>query len=119
MSNNPAIVTGVPGWLGTRFVECLKKGMSELGPPFAGGDRSVHVLVDEAISEGAIASFEKRVGPSIKLVKGDLRRRQSLLPLFAGGEGATLFHLAAVIHPDKGTRQFFEVNSGGTEKFAR
>lgn len=108
-------MTGVPGWLGTRFVECLKKGMSELGPLFAGGDRSVHVLVNEAVSASEIASFEKRVGPSIKLVKGDLRSRQSLLPLFAGADGATLFHLAAVIHPDKGTRQFFEVNTGGTE----
>lgn len=115
MSNNPAIVTGAPGWLGSKFVDCLTKGMSELGSRFAPSDRTVFVLVDESIGEAQIAQLQKQIGPSLKVVRGDLTRRESLSPLFAGAEGATLFHLAAVIHPSKGTQQFFEVNSRGTE----
>jgi len=89
--------------------------MSELGPLFTASDRSISVLVDEALSEGQIAQLQKQVGTSLKLVRGDLTRRQSLLPLFAGSDGATLFHLAGIIHPQKGTKQFFDVNTNGTE----
>ena len=112
MSDKPAIVTGVPGWLGTRFLQCLQKGAPEFGEPCAPGERKITVLVNSALGEEALSGLRD---PSTNIVRGDLASKESLRQLFAEAEGATVFHLAGVIHPDKGTRQFFEVNLNGTE----
>src|SRR6266850_1127732 len=36
-------------------------------------------------------------------------------PVFEGVGPASVFHAAAVIHPQKHTREFFDVNVGGTQ----
>jgi nucleoside-diphosphate-sugar epimerase len=95
-----AVVTGASGWLGQNLVRAL-----------VGGRDQVRCLVrtkDEA-------PLLEIIGPSVQVVIGDVRDPVSLDRLFEGAAGATVFHAAAVIHPRRDTREFFDVNVGGTE----
>lgn len=47
-------------------------------------------------------------------IEGDLRNPAVARSLVAGAAGATLIHLAGVIHPTRGVREFNEVNVEGT-----
>ena len=53
--------------------------------------------------------------PKVEVVVGDVRDPVAADRLFDGVDGATVFHAAAVIHPRERTREFFDVNVGGTE----
>jgi nucleoside-diphosphate-sugar epimerase len=119
MTDNPAIVTGVPGWLGTRFVQCLQQGLPEVDLLAAGSGRRISVLSNDAISNQEVSSFANRGNAAIRIVRGNLLQRDSLPPLFEDAAGATLFHLAGVIHPTGGTREFHDVNWTGTENLLR
>jgi nucleoside-diphosphate-sugar epimerase len=55
------------------------------------------------------------LSPRIEVVVGDVRDPVVADRLFDGIDGATVFHAAAVIHPNGRTREFFDVNVGGTE----
>ena len=55
------------------------------------------------------------LSPKIEVVVGDVRDPVALDRLFDGVDGAPVFHVAAVIHPTQRTREFFDVNVGGTE----
>jgi nucleoside-diphosphate-sugar epimerase len=111
MTSSLALVTGAPGWLGTRLVECLLRGLPEvpsLGTPLA--ERRVRCLV----LHGSDISGLKAVGDRVDIVEGDLLDAASIAAFMAGAEGATLFHAAGVIHPTGGTKQLFQVNVDGT-----
>jgi len=95
-----AVVTGAAGWLGQNLVRAL-----------AGSGRRVRCLVHD----GGEAPLLEIVGPSIEVVVGDTRDPSAIDRLFDGARGATVFHAAAVIHPDGATRAFFDVNVGGTQ----
>src|SRR6478609_1957686 len=102
------LVTGANGWLGRRVVRALTEGHSEMGPVGAGG-RRVRILIrpGEKVDDLLALGVEK--------VEGDLRDQQAARALLAGAEGATLIHLAGIIHPTRGTREFTEVNLKGTK----
>ena len=103
MSSEPspvAVVTGAGGWLGQNLVRAL-----------AGEREQVRCLVHDP----AEAPLLELVGPSVQTVVGDVRDPAVLDDLFSGAGGATVFHAAGVIHPDSSTRQFFDVNVGGTQ----
>lgn len=103
------LVTGAPGWLGTRLAECLVKGL----PGVAGaptGDRRVRCLVRP--SEDATALSE--LSPELEIVAGDLTDAESLRAFCRDAEGATLFHVAGLVHPARFTRDFERVNVEGT-----
>jgi nucleoside-diphosphate-sugar epimerase len=106
-----ALVTGAPGWLGTRLVETLAHGLPEV-PSLAAplGERRVRCLV----LPGSDVSGLKKIGDRIEIVEGDLTQPASLDAFTSGAEGGTLFHCAGIIHPTRGTRQFHEVNVLGT-----
>jgi len=108
-----ALVTGAPGWLGARLVETLVKGLPEV-PSLAEprGDRRVRCLV----LRGSDVADLKALGPRVELVEGDLSDAASLESFVAGSGGATLFHAAGVIHPTRGVKQLFEVNTEGTRR---
>ena len=55
------------------------------------------------------------LGREVEVVVGDVRDPVAADRLFEGVDGATVFHTAAVIHPTRRTREFFDVNVGGTE----
>jgi len=106
-----ALVTGAPGWLGTRLVEVLLNGLPEV-PSLAAplGDRRVRCLV----LRGSDTSGLRRLGDKVEIVEGDIVDPSSVAALVDGAEGATLFHATGVVHPTRGTKQFFEVNTEGT-----
>ncbi|MBX3262655.1 MAG: NAD(P)-dependent oxidoreductase [Labilithrix sp.] len=102
-----AIVTGAPGWLGTQLVRSLVKGLPDV-PSLSASDREVRCLV----LPDADAKELEELG--VAIVRGDVTDAASLEPLFAGAEGATVFHCAGVIHPTKGVAQLYDVNVEGT-----
>jgi nucleoside-diphosphate-sugar epimerase len=104
-----ALVTGAPGWLGSRLVEVLVKGLPDvpgLAEPL--GERTVRCLV-----HGGDAAALRGVSDRVEIVEGDLTQPASLGPFFAGAAGATLFHCAGVIHPTQGIRELIAVNVDG------
>lgn len=110
MAQPLAIVTGAPGWLGSRLIETLIQGLPDV-PALAQGepDRPIRALVLPGQAAGELTGL----GGRVTLVEGDLTRPETLEPLFQGAEGATVFHCAGVIHPTRGVKQFYAVNEGG------
>ena len=106
--NDLVLVTGANGWLGRRVVRALTEGQREMGSIGAGG-RRVRILVQsgEKVDDLLALGAEK--------VEGDLRDPTAARSFVAGAAGATLIHLAGVIHPTRGTREFTEVNVEGTK----
>jgi len=99
MTEPLTIVTGAPGWIGSRLVGALHG--------------RVRCLVGPDADAAAIGSVRAEV------VRGDLTNASSLEPLFRDATGATVYHLAGVIHPTRGVRQFYDVNVGGTDHLLR
>jgi nucleoside-diphosphate-sugar epimerase len=102
MSNESGevVVTGAAGWLGQNLVRALATSRAR-----------VRCLV-QAKDDAPLIEI---VGPNIEVVAGDVRNPDALDTLFDGVGAATVFHTAAVIHPARSTRDFFDVNVGGTE----
>lgn len=88
------LVTGSPGWLGTRLVEVLMKQ-----------NKDVRCLVQHGVDSCHV----ERIGA--KVVWGDIRDKYSLLNVTKNIE--TVYHCAGVIHPEK-VSDFYEINVGGT-----
>jgi nucleoside-diphosphate-sugar epimerase len=107
-----ALVTGAPGWLGTRLVETLLDGLPDV-PALAGPtDRRVRCLV----LRGSDTSDLKALGDRVEIVEGDLSDTPSIEALVTNAIDATLFHAAGIIHPTGGIQQLFEVNTEGTRR---
>ena len=99
---NTVVVTGAAGWLGQNLLRALA------AQP---GRRRIRCLVHEA----ADAAPAEVVDPRIEVVVGDVRDPVVVDELFAGVTAPSVFHSAAVIHPAKAVREFFDVNVGGTQ----
>ncbi len=112
MSSPIVLVTGAPGWLGTRLVESLLRGLPDV-PALRDprGDRVIRCLVQRDADASEVESLSK---DKVEIVRGDLAEPASLAPFVRGAEGATLFHAASVIHPTRGTKQFLVINVEGT-----
>lgn len=103
------LMTGAPGWLGDRFAEALTGGIPELRiPAEAYRADEIVCLVHPAFEK----NFKKN--PRIRAVAGDITDPASLEKFFEGAEGGVLFHLAGLVHAQKGVRQFYEVNVEGS-----
>ena len=102
-----AVVTGAPGWLGSRFVEVLRNGLPEL--PVSDTTRRIRCLVLPGTSAAVLAALP----PGVELVPGDVRDARSLRELFRGAEGATVFHLCGIVEARR-PRDFYEVHVDGT-----
>lgn len=99
-SPRAVVVTGAAGWLGQNLVRTL-----------VGQRDRIRCLVHD---DGDAPLLEV-VSPKIEAVVGDVRDPAALDRLFDGVGSSTVFHAAAVIHPDHETRQLFDVNVGGTQ----
>jgi nucleoside-diphosphate-sugar epimerase len=108
INNDIVLVTGASGWLGHRLVRALIQGHWEMGPVGAGG-RRVRMLIQPGAKADDLLSL------GAEKIDGDLRDPAALRTLCSGAEGGTLIHLAGVIHPARGTREFTEVNVEGTK----
>jgi nucleoside-diphosphate-sugar epimerase len=99
--NPTAVVSGASGWLGQNLVRAL-----------AATRARVRCLVPDA---DAAAPLEL-VSPVVETTVGDVRDPATLDRLFEDLDGQhAVFHAAAVIHPKRSTREFFDVNVGGTQ----
>jgi len=109
--NTPLIlVTGAAGWLGSRLVESLKRGLpehDELKSPAA--NLRVRVL----LLPGQDAAPVRKIFDQLEIVTGDIRNPDDCTRFCADSKGAILFHTAGIIHP-KRVREFYEINRDGT-----
>jgi nucleoside-diphosphate-sugar epimerase len=94
-----AVVTGAGGWLGQNLVRAL-----------APQREVVRCLVNRPEE----APLLELAAPSVDVVVGDIRDPAVADRLFDGITSPTVFHGAGVIHPQR-TREFFDVNVGGTQ----
>jgi nucleoside-diphosphate-sugar epimerase len=111
MNEPVALITGAPGWLGTRLARTLAEGLPDVSMFQDGSpDRTIRCLVLPGQDSTPLSSIKGR----IEIATGDLTRPESLELFFKNVRGATLFHCAGVIHPDRGIKQFYDVNVEGT-----
>jgi len=103
------LITGAPGWIGTRLVRTLMEGLPDM-PEVQRRDRSnpIRCLVLPGVDVSALEQLGQ-----VEIVRGDLRQPKDLIPFCRGAKGAVLIHCAGIIHPRLFTREFSEVNVAG------
>ena len=112
MNEPVALITGAPGWLGTRLARTLAEGLPDVSMFKDGNpDRAIRCLVLPNQDLTPLHSIKGH----IELITGDLTQPESLKTFFKGAEGATLFHSAGIVHPNNGVKQFYDVNVQGTQ----
>ena len=101
-----AIVTGAAGWLGRGLVSALATREPKTDSCVRATD----------LPDRLPAQFSMRADPGTKIerVPGDLRIPDDCRGILQGCRGATVFHLAGVIHPGR-VRDFYEVNVEATK----
>jgi nucleoside-diphosphate-sugar epimerase len=109
-STDLALVTGFPGWLGNRLVHYLHERHPDL-PQNGSAPRFARVRA--LVLPGTDTAAVRERYPDLDLVVGDVRDPAAVGRFCAGAEGATVFHLAGVIHPSR-VRELFEINTEGT-----
>jgi len=105
------LITGAPGWLGTRLLTVLRDGLpghADFATPDA--TRRVRCLVHPSSDPALLSDLDE----GIDIVVGDLTDPAAARQLCADAGGAVLFHIAGVVHPTRGTKEHLEVNVEGT-----
>ena len=103
------LITGAPGWLGTRFVRLLVNGIPEVPGMAAPEDhRQIRCLV----LKGTPVRTLRDISPRIQVFEGDVRDPLSMKDFFRGAENAVVFHLSGIIHPNR-IRDLYDINVGG------
>ncbi len=98
------LITGAPGWLGSRLAEVLSNPADELNKFSAYNTRQVRCLV---LPEANLASLQNL---TIEKITGNVLNRESLAKALHGVQ--TVFHLVGVIHPQK-ISDLYSVNRDG------
>jgi len=105
------LVTGSPGWLGTRFLRALTGNIDDLSgiTPIKSNDEIICLVLPNMQSD-----FLEGIDDRIKTVEGNITDKSSLSKFFADSQGSILFHLAGIIHPGFWVRQIYNINFEGT-----
>lgn len=104
------LVTGAPGWLGTRLVELLANGMPQLnGLARSDQDLKIRCLVQPGVDAAPLRS----ISPDIEIVTGDINDTKALGEFFSNAQGATLFHGAGIVHVRHRISELYRVNVDG------
>lgn len=98
------LVTGAPGWLGTRLLEALANPEDPLQKYSGHKHRRVKALVLPNMDTSSLPQ-------GVELVTGNVLDKASLDKAMEGVD--TVFHLVGIIHPKK-IRQLFDINTQGT-----
>src|SRR5215831_852133 len=107
----PTLITGAPGWLGTRFVRSLVNGVPDVpGLAMEQNHRQIRCLV----LKGTPVRTLQEISPKIRIFEGDVRDPRSLHDFFHGSENGVVFHLTGIIHP-KRIRELYDINVGGIQ----
>ena len=91
-----ALITGTPGWLGSRLVEVLVQNGYE-----------VRCLIQPNINSSLLKQFE------VELVTGDVTQKDSLKGICKNID--VIIHCAGIIHP-KNPGLFYKINTEGTKQ---
>lgn len=104
------LITGTPGWIGTRFTRVLYQGSSvgaDTTPPAARTE--LRCLVMPGIDPAPL----RAIG-GLEILIGDLRDPAACAQFCRNAEGATLFHCAGQVHPRRMVRELYENNVTAT-----
>jgi nucleoside-diphosphate-sugar epimerase len=96
------VVSGAAGWLGQNLVRALVKQPDR---------QRIRCLVTNTNDAATLAVLD----PRVQTVVGDIRAPAVVDELFGDVGPCSVVHAAAVIHPRKAVREFFDVNVGGTQ----
>ena len=109
------LITGTPGWCGTRLVHVLQKGLPGAGANLRSpGKRQMRCLVVPGSNTDSLCSDGE-----VELTTGDLRDPVDAERFCHGAKDGTLFHCAGLVHPRLLTRELYGVNVRGTENLLR
>ena len=101
-----ALITGVPGWLGGRFLEILVRGFQGEGQV---NDWKLRCLVLPGQDPSFITSLSKE--KNIEIVPGDVTKKSTLSD--AVKDVDIVFHITGIIHPKK-IKDLYSINTLGT-----
>ena len=107
MAAEELIVTGGTGWLGSRVVGAFLGQVEDLAAEAPQGAR-VRALVPANEKPSILTDM------GAETVIGDVRDPDACSELMRGCQGATVVHIAGIIHPPGRTRHFEEVNVRGS-----
>jgi nucleoside-diphosphate-sugar epimerase len=110
MTDRLVLVTGAPGWLGTRLVWALVNGLQDV-PALACPDPDLRIrcLVEPRVP----ADDLRAISPRIEVVTGDVRDPAAAAALCRGAAGAILFHASGIIQARR-VRDLYDINHLGT-----
>ncbi len=104
------LITGVPGWLGNRFIEILAKPGKTDGSLHRVLERTAINHIRCLVLPGVDSMFIRNLPGGVQTVTGDITQIDSLMQFFKHCREAVLFHLAGLIHPQRRIRELYNVN---------
>ena len=105
------IITGVPGWLGTRLLEVLLAGLPSVA---ALAQADPQRIIRCVVHPTADSSVPTHLSEAVELAPADLADADAVRHACADAAGATLIHLAGIIHPARRVSELTRVNVDGT-----